>query len=85
MRSLKVEANNPFTEVYLTTVLNITKRDGRYIRSVQDALALLRDRPPERLEAARAAVADFRAANIDITSLGQKFLRALKLLEASEP
>ena len=85
MKSLKIKPNNPFTEVYLTTVLDIKRGEGRYIRSVQDALALLRDRPPARLEAARAAVSDFRAANIDITSLGLKFVRALKLLQSSEP
>ncbi|CAE7526173.1 PPR4 [Symbiodinium sp. CCMP2592] len=81
MQSMKVEANKPFTEVYLTTVLNVKRGEGRLIRSVQDTLALLRDCPPARLEAARAAVADFRAANIDIASLGRRFVRALKLLE----
>ena len=83
MRALEVEANNPFTEVYLTTVLNISKGEGRYIRSVTDAAALLRKCSPDRIEAAKAAVAEFREQQVSITSLGQKLERGLRLLESA--
>ena len=81
MKTLRVEANTPFNEVALTTVLQINKGDGRRLRSDQEAAILLGKRSPARLDAARALVADFRAKNVTISSLGQKLERAMKRLD----
>ena len=80
MRMLQVQANKAFVEVYLNTLLQITKEEWKDLRSVQEMSTRLAHRSPERLAAARAALADFRREHVTMTTLSDKIERAMKMV-----
>ena len=77
MQRLQVPADLAFAETYLCTVLQ-KPRGERW--TFQEMVSNLRQRSPARLAAARAALQDFRAASIKLTSLSALIRRALEEL-----
>ncbi|CAE7339461.1 PPR4 [Symbiodinium natans] len=82
MKESSIQADMAFIETYLTTVLRKPKEEKW---TLQELVATkLRTRSPERLAAARGALAEFRAAGISLTTLSARIGRALDILESAK-
>ncbi|CAE7479011.1 PPR4 [Symbiodinium pilosum] len=77
MRGLGIDPDSAFAETYLGTVLWPLPQD----RQGAAVEAELVSRPPERLAAAREALADFKSVGVELTALSARIAKALRALE----
>ena len=82
MTKYGVIPNPVFAETYLTSILMVVKAEAIKLRTGQKFADYLRQREPERLKAARDALAEFRAAGIYLSGLSLCIDEALQLLAA---
>ena len=76
MKNMDIEANEVFAEIYLVTVL---RKPQAAAWSMDDLLrTVLPAQPPERVAAASAALAEFKAAGVDLSTLSARIGLALK-------
>ena len=82
MQEYGIQANKVFAEVYLTAVLSITKKETKW--AISELILHLSECSQDRATAAKAALADFKAAGIDLTAFCTDMDRALQQLENQE-
>ena len=80
MTAYGVKPNRVFAETYLTSVLAIIKEEVMDLRTSQQFARYLHSRPAERLNEARDAVSEFRAADIELSGLSLCIDKALRFL-----
>ena len=71
MKGMSIAPNRVFAEVYLTAILAMKKVEAVNLRTVQQISNYLKDRPRERLEASRSALADVKSQGIVLSRLSQ--------------
>ena len=76
MKALQINPDAAFAETYLATILQKDPKD-RW-RTPETTVALLKDKPVERVRAARKAAADFEAAGVKLSNLAAVISDALK-------
>ena len=76
MKALQINPNKVFAETYLTTILQGDPKEKW--RTPDTTATLLKDKPVERLRAARKAAADFEAAGVKLSRLAVNIRDALK-------
>ncbi len=76
MKALQINPDAAFAETYLSTILQKDPKD-RW-RTPDTTATLLKDKPVERLRAARKAAADFEAAGVKLSNLAATIRDALK-------
>ena len=76
MKALQIKPDTAFAETYLITILQKDPKD-RW-RTPETTAPLLKDKPVERLRAARKAAADFEAAGVELSNLAANIRDALK-------
>ena len=81
MKQRELDMDFAFAETYLCAILQ--KPTDSQTRSVQALKAAISSRSKDRLAAARAALADFKAAGIRLTALSAQIDRALRQLDSA--
>lgn len=76
MKALQIKPDRAFTETYLTTILQKDPKDNW--RTPKTTATFLKDKPVERLRAARKAAADFEASGVKLSKLAANIRDALK-------
>lgn len=76
MKALQIKPNRVFAEIYLTTILQGDPKEKW--RTPDTTVTFLKNKPVERLRAARKAAADFEAAGVEFTKLAANIRDALK-------
>lgn len=79
MKDLQVAPNHVFAETYIVSLLQTDAKIG-LPRDLDDLCDVLRDKPIERLQAAREALRDFKADGLKLTGLSNNIERALERL-----
>ena len=83
MKTQGIEPDQVFAETYLVSVLQLEKsQQVLQARTPQQLQELLRERPVERLKAARQAIADFRKGKMKLSGLCFNIGEALKQLRS---
>jgi pentatricopeptide repeat protein len=83
MKTEGIEPDQVFAETYLVSVLQLEKsQQVLQARAPQQLQELLRERPVERLKAARQAIADFRKGKMKLSGLCFNIGEALKQLRS---
>ncbi len=77
MKAWEIAPNRVFAETFLTSLLGGETLDRYPERMVQQTL---RYKPPERLEAARNALHDFKSQGVELSGLCRKLGKALSML-----
>ena len=81
MTALKIQPNRVFAETYVTSLLQQRFKHLTGPAAIADAL---RDKPANRLQAARVALTDFETAGVEVTGLCKILNKALLLLKQSK-
>jgi hypothetical protein len=81
MTALKIQPNRVFAETYVTSLLQQRFKHLTGPAAIADAL---RDKPADRLQAARVALTDFETAGVEVTGLCKILNKALLLLKKSK-
>ncbi|CAE7863556.1 PPR4 [Symbiodinium microadriaticum] len=82
MRQLEVKANKAFAEVYLNTLLQITKEEWQGLNSIKEMAQRLSCRTLARRQAAQKALEEFSIDGVAVTTLSSNIEQALKRLPA---
>ena len=78
MRRMGIEPNPPFADAYLGAILQKPRADNWQPAEIMDALQQLQDEAPERIEAAKLALNEFRSLDLELSDLVRRIDAALQ-------
>ncbi|CAE7573245.1 PPR4, partial [Symbiodinium sp. CCMP2456] len=72
MRSMGIEPNPPFADAYLGAILQKPRAHSWQPAEIMDALQLLQEEAPNRIEAAKLALSEFKGLGLELTDLARR-------------
>ena len=82
MRRMGIEPNPPFADAYLGAILKKPRAHSWQPAEIKSALQLLQDEAPNRIEAAKLALSEFKGRGLELTDLGRRIDGALRKLDS---